>query len=581
MAELTREQKLDLIKQKISSMPEDERYTFLSKYKDLAKEETKPNISKGESVARGFSQGATFGFQDELSPFVEKYVARPILNPFIGGAEAYDDRPTSDLQKTYREQNEAAKAANRKAFLTGDVLGGLSTTAPLMFTGAPAASVAGKTFTKAGGEIIKQVAKRGALEGGAMGALSGAGTAEDNKLLSGAIGGVLGAVLGGGAAGISKPILDKGAQILGRSVQAIQRLPNEIREYLEKNPQQIDRIRKLSGKKDEAIDEISQAQAANLTNKIKDHVTKENEIIDRAIDASGDATLAPEPVIAAFDDKIAQLERGGISNPVRSAIAQLNTMKRRFLEKARTGGLTAGSVNEIRKEMNALASPAYQQTIGNNPVLAKSADDVADSLRLLLDDVSEDIRSANLRLSKSIKVRQEVAKRFGAKSLERSDANIDQSDVQKILTSANRENKISDRRWIKELDGLFATGVEADAKLIQVLKSVSDDGIKALTKTPTGLTNYLPGIGGSLGALGGLATGSDLETAGKLGLAGTALGAVLNSKAGLSLLLKGEKIRGLSEKASDQIRRGLIQKLTENETRKMEFEPRLITPGGK
>lgn len=133
---------------------------------DLKIRQKRGEVSKGESFARGMGQGATFGFQDELSPSVERalgsgeqalgYGLQAIGADKMGRRMIESGQPSADLdykiaRDEYRADNKLAKEAHPGYSAAGNVVGGL-----------PAAIATGNAMSPA-------------VSGGVFGALQGAG----------------------------------------------------------------------------------------------------------------------------------------------------------------------------------------------------------------------------------------------------------------------------------------------------------------------------------------------------------------------------------------------------------------------
>lgn len=148
-----------------------------------------------ESLGRGLSQGSTLGFQDELSPMLERGFAK-----LFGDKDTkalYASKSNEDLRNTYRDQNKAAQEANPGLYTTGQVTG----STPLMLAtgggsglGAAAATNAAfsglNTLGESESSNISDLAKEGltsAAIGGTLGAgfnLAGKGLSKAGKYLA-------------------------------------------------------------------------------------------------------------------------------------------------------------------------------------------------------------------------------------------------------------------------------------------------------------------------------------------------------------------------------------------------------------
>lgn len=152
-----------------------------------------------ESFVRGGLQGASLGFGDELSALIDTGVSKvpglrsvaQTLHDEKFPALTNPDATYQDRREAYRARNHRAETENPKAYLGGELVGGL---AAIPATGG---------FGEAG--TLGQVIKSGAKVGAKLGAVSGVGSSsadltqgEVAPLLADALkGGATGAVLGG------------------------------------------------------------------------------------------------------------------------------------------------------------------------------------------------------------------------------------------------------------------------------------------------------------------------------------------------------------------------------------------------
>lgn len=182
-----------------------------TRLEQLQKKDSSENL---EALGRGASQGATLGFQDELSPVVEKAFAQMFGDE--GTKAIYADKSYQDLRDTYRQQNQAAKEKAPLAYLAGQVGG--ATPLAIATGGAGNAASKGIQAATGAGKILSGIAGQGAT-GAALGATQGLGnsTAEltpsqatpDSVMQAakdtgkgGAIGAAVPIAIGGGAAGL-------------------------------------------------------------------------------------------------------------------------------------------------------------------------------------------------------------------------------------------------------------------------------------------------------------------------------------------------------------------------------------------
>lgn len=144
-------------------------------------------ISKTESALRGAAQGASAGFQDEISPLFERGFAKLFGDQNV--SDLYEGKTYKDLRDTYRAQNANAERANPNSYLGGQLTG----MAPLAIaTGGKGiignavsnGALAGvNTVGETTSEDPLEISKQAALSAG-LGSLLGAGFAAAPKLAS-------------------------------------------------------------------------------------------------------------------------------------------------------------------------------------------------------------------------------------------------------------------------------------------------------------------------------------------------------------------------------------------------------------
>jgi hypothetical protein len=162
----------------------------------LEAEDQRPKLSKFESLASGFSQGASFGFADEISAGIEA---------MLDSGKTYEEALAEN-----RKIMEKGFSANPKTALAGEVLGGVTSTLPLGGAGTAAKGV--PTLAKA--------VKTGAKIGAGVGGLTAAGKSEKEITDSDFWGEVVvgtgtGAALGAGGAAIGSALQKGGSAIKG------------------------------------------------------------------------------------------------------------------------------------------------------------------------------------------------------------------------------------------------------------------------------------------------------------------------------------------------------------------------------
>lgn len=156
--------------------------------------------SKSEAALRGFSQGATLGFGDEIQALIRS----------VGS-----DRTYAQLRDEERAANNAAAAQNTGSYMVGNIAGALPSAAasvgaiPGKLGLAKAGEVAGKLNSPArvimgqAASKASTAAKGGAIVGGVAGLGSGEGDV-GSQLTSTAVGAGTGAVLNGALAKVGR-----------------------------------------------------------------------------------------------------------------------------------------------------------------------------------------------------------------------------------------------------------------------------------------------------------------------------------------------------------------------------------------
>lgn len=138
-----------------------------------------PDISEGESLARGAHQGVTAGFQDELAG-LGTYLGEKASDVVHGTDDAQLDTSYKSGRDKARAENFEAQKANPKSFLTGSIAGSVPGAIALggeNLLGTVASGAAQGGVTSIGSsdssdpETLAKQAALGSLVGGAGGAL--------------------------------------------------------------------------------------------------------------------------------------------------------------------------------------------------------------------------------------------------------------------------------------------------------------------------------------------------------------------------------------------------------------------------
>jgi hypothetical protein len=522
---------------------------------DVPKKESGPGGFM--STVRGYGQGGTVGFGDEIGGAEGAVLGA--LHSLATGENNFGDQGRlagiANIAENYsrarnaeRDQNKAAEKAHPYLYNGGDLAGtvalasGLSLLPGVAALTAPGESVAGRVFTKEGAKIIGKEALNQGIQNAILGGARGAGSSENNALSEAGKGAALGGALGAISGGLVKPIADTGIAAAGKVVQGIQNIPDRVVRYLEQNPQNLDLIQSLAKNKDAAIKDYSERIATDLSKKVGDYVSRENQTIDGIIKRAGPTPVDPSSILSTFDDQIAAAGRG-ISDESETAVKALTRMKDRFAKQVEDGTVNANQVNFLRKEINKISEAAYDSKLGENPILAKSASEVGDAIRDTLDAVHPEIREANMRLKDLIEARQAVSKGFGAKSLEGRSMDFEPADIQKVLTSFNREAKLNHQDAVERLSNLVGSDLHPSADLISNMKSINFDNANLVSRLKTGFANNAPLAAAMLGSGGAYLSGGDAKDAGILGALGMAAGLGLNSRMGTKILLENPAIQ--------------------------------------
>jgi hypothetical protein len=185
---------------------------------------------KAEAAKRGFLGGASFGFLDELEGLAraggldpnDPNVAHAIGALAVGSYKKMRSDP--EAQKAYEEQRdksreEAKSLQEQHPYVYGAGEAGGALALPIGFAAkgpTAAARAAGVTAPS----IVSRMAA-GAKTGGLTGALTGVG--EGEGAYGSGLGGLAGGVLGLGVGGVAAPIVQAGANLVGRYAGPIYR----------------------------------------------------------------------------------------------------------------------------------------------------------------------------------------------------------------------------------------------------------------------------------------------------------------------------------------------------------------------
>ncbi len=160
----------------------------------LQEQALQPHASRFATLLNNFSQGATFGFADEMAAGLAATVKAPFSKKTFG--EIYDEQLAIE-----RGNLDVGFEAFPGTSVTGQIAGGVGTGVGLART--------------AGGQLLSQVPRLPRLIGigAGEGALFGAGTAEENRLTEAAKGGAIGALV--------TPVASGAVNLFGRILRPV------------------------------------------------------------------------------------------------------------------------------------------------------------------------------------------------------------------------------------------------------------------------------------------------------------------------------------------------------------------------
>jgi len=163
----------------------------MPKVQQPVSEQTKPEVSKLESLLRGGAQGATLGFADEGTAILESLLT---------------DKTRQQSLEESRAAYKAAEEANPKSYMAGDIAGNVGLA---LAPGVGGVGLAGKVLTKLAPKIaankIALNATSGLISGAGLSGLASIGKSEGKELGEATIdtlkataeGGAIGGALGG------------------------------------------------------------------------------------------------------------------------------------------------------------------------------------------------------------------------------------------------------------------------------------------------------------------------------------------------------------------------------------------------
>ena len=340
---------------------------ILGEYK--AKPEPLPETTQSQAALDKFTEGATFGFSDELAGAFEaggqavglKGLGGPVTDIEFTGDPTLDKQKLLEAYQRGREAQRAKQQAAEEQFpktaLAADIAGGLAMPGGVLKqAGKGALKLGGKQAAK---QILKTGARKGAAAGAGIGALEGAGRTEEDVLSeeglkdiaeSSLYGGLLGGAIGKVGEKFTKAKMAKKAEELAEEadVAAQRSLGATDKEIAETVTEQVAGTSK--GKGLQAIEEG-----------IVDPLSRPKEVYRKAIEAKNAIKDGYETVINKFD------------NEVNLSGAQADDLAQQFHQKV------VNEVNESLKTASDELTPAMTKKLGSD--LERLQDDLFQALR--------------------------------------------------------------------------------------------------------------------------------------------------------------------------------------------------------
>ena len=391
------------------------------------------------ALTRGFGQGGSFGFGDELAASatqgIPALVARAFMAPenydrmmreVFGVSDASAKGPGDQYREALGEQRvdlAQSRRAQPGAFLAGELAGSVVTPGPKV------TSLGGRTLTTVGSRV---------LTGAAQGGLVGAGTATQD-MTQGDVSGVAGETLKGAAAGaVMAPLLgaafDRGGRVLSRwssenALKALGLRAGISNQLDQRGYSTIDEARALGN---EALD----LGLVRFGNKAEDVARAASEakprygaLIEDALASADDAATVLRPGRPSFDaDRAAWQAAGEVMGPSGlspTAIREATRARRLVDDITRMDEPSFGAANRLKSDM--YAGIKY----GNDPALkTKLEQRAASGLRKSIEEqmgevagpeAADQLRMANQRYGSLMDIeglaRDEAQRQAGRKSV--------------------------------------------------------------------------------------------------------------------------------------------------------------------
>ena len=347
-----------------------------------------------EGAAQSLLQGATLGFSDEIQSAIAALVASPFISDQTIG-QIY-----ADARKSFREENEKFRKENPKTALGLEVAGGLAT-----------GGLAGGA--KIGGaKTLGQAALQGAKTGTAIGAIAGAGFADEDDFFSqetlkeAAKTGALSGLLGGLSPAIIKGGLKAGKLIPKALPESMMETAVKIRPSVPQN-QRASMIRTAL---DEGIMpttkglETISAKLTNLDrglNKIIDDATEKGMLISKK----------------ALFSELRQLRKdlGGVNLRANKNLAQIDKVAKAFdqsLKRVNKPRLTPREVQDLKRSAyRQLRFDVSQQSASFASTEAEKG--IIRGAKKSLEKISPGVKKLNLREGRLIELGEELERAVG------------------------------------------------------------------------------------------------------------------------------------------------------------------------
>ena len=341
------------------------------KIKELAEAESKKTFSGTEAAARGFTQGATLGFADELAGGLA--ATKALFTPGKSLSEEYTK--ARDLRRQADKMSEAEQPGE---YLTGEIVGSVASPSPIKGAG------------------IGKVLTRGAVEG----ATAGLGSAEGD-VLEQAKSTVTGAGIGAGFGAAAKGLETVGKKMFsgadkavgsmgeGRATQFVEdpakfRLAEEVPQRISEKKREFGEL--ATGTKRQIKGDLVMAEkkAARKYETLKGALAKFDSPVDEANDAAamGRTILADTKKNAFIDDESRKLletieKETTTSSGKPMMIPEIDPQSGKVIGMTRNPGLTEGESVELlidlRQRLGELIEWGPKQGMSKTERLANKA----------------------------------------------------------------------------------------------------------------------------------------------------------------------------------------------------------------